>query len=347
MDNPDLILEIDGASQGNPGPAGAGIVIRDASGRIVDEIGQFLGVLTNNQAEYQALLRGLREVAKLGARRVQIKSDSELLVRQMTGIYKVKDQKLLPLVQQARVLMRDRLVGFTHVDRSLNWQADALATRAVNQARQAKAGAAPAASAPQKQPTPAPAAPQQDQAPRKKAPASRKAAAGKHPAPGKSSVPAPEPSLALHSLANTADTQEETQVSAGGVVTRKEGGQVRICLIAKKGKTIWALPKGRVDPGETPEQTAVREVYEETGLVAEVKGLVDQIDYHFFWRETETLYHKVVYFYLMNPVGGELKPRDPEAELARWFPLGEASRKLTYLNEKEVVRKAQKLLEAR
>lgn len=313
----DLTLEIDGASQGNPGPAGLGVVVRDHSGHVIDEINEFLGHLTNNQAEYQALLRGLREVVKRGAQKVLVKSDSELLVRQMLGIYKVKDAKLQPLVQEARRLMAGRKVDFTHVERARNRKADSLATRAIDQV--VKPSAPAPASAPASASTPAPAP---------EAPAS---------APGYTRIEDDSDSIPSH---------EEEQISAGGVVYRKEGTQFKICLIAKKKQRVWALPKGRVDPGETPEQTAVREVHEETGLLTEVKGLVDQIDYHFYWRENETLYHKMVYFYLMAPVGGELSPNDPEADLARWFSVGDAYRQLTYLNEKEILRKAQRLLEA-
>jgi 8-oxo-dGTP diphosphatase len=140
------------------------------------------------------------------------------------------------------------------------------------------------------------------------------------------------------------DRKEEIQMSAGGVLYRKDGNAIKVCLIAKKGKRVWALPKGRVDPGETPEVTAQREVLEETGHFARVADKIDAIDYYFFWKDTNTLYHKVVYFYLMPLETEGLVPKDSEADAVAWFTLGDAYRKLTYLNEKEIIRQAQRIL---
>lgn len=130
------------------------------------------------------------------------------------------------------------------------------------------------------------------------------------------------------------------QHSAGGVVYRRDGQHYKICLIAKKHKSVWALPKGRVDPGETPEETAIREVGEETGHLARIQTLLDQIQYFFYWKENNTFYHKYVYFFLM-PLAEENKfNRDQEADAVRWVTPGEAYRMVTYLNEKEIIRKA-------
>jgi 8-oxo-dGTP pyrophosphatase MutT (NUDIX family)/ribonuclease HI len=136
------------------------------------------------------------------------------------------------------------------------------------------------------------------------------------------------------------------QHSAGGVVYRKEGSKYKICIIAKKNKSIWALPKGRVAEGETPEETAVREVGEETGHRAEIKLKIDEIQYFFYWRENNTFYHKFVYFYLMPLVEENAVQKDLEADAVKWVTPGEAYSMLTYINEKEVMRKARTIFDA-
>lgn len=136
------------------------------------------------------------------------------------------------------------------------------------------------------------------------------------------------------------NVSEAEQHSAGGVVFKKEEGGVKICLITKKKGAVWALPKGRVSEGETFEETAVREVREETGHLAEVNVKLDEIEYYFYWNENNTFYHKSVKFYLMPLKAENVGPRDHEAETVIWATPEEAYRKLTYLNEKEVLRKA-------
>lgn len=123
---------IDGASRGNPGHAAIGVVLlRD--GEVVGEVAQRIGITTNNAAEYWALLRGLEEAQKVGARRVRVQSDSELLVRQLRGQYKVRSPHLVPLHQEAlRRLRAFEEVAVVHVPRERNAQADALANRALD-----------------------------------------------------------------------------------------------------------------------------------------------------------------------------------------------------------------------
>ena len=98
----ELTIYTDGASRGNPGHAGAGVVICDEAGNVVQEIADYLGQRTNNVAEYEALLRALSAARSLGARRLRVISDSELMVRQMNGTYRVKNEGLLPLFKRAR-----------------------------------------------------------------------------------------------------------------------------------------------------------------------------------------------------------------------------------------------------
>jgi len=132
-----VVVAIDGASRGNPGPAAIGVaVLRD--GRPVREIAEVIGVATNNVAEYRAFLRALAEAAALGARSVRVQSDSELLVRQLSGQYRVRSAQLLPLHRMALARRREfDEVSVVHVPREQNRAADALANRALDEAASA------------------------------------------------------------------------------------------------------------------------------------------------------------------------------------------------------------------
>jgi ribonuclease HI len=131
---PVLILRTDGASRGNPGHAAAGIVIEDEAGAVIDSAGEYLGIMTNNQAEYRALLLGLTHASVLHPARLIVRMDSELVVKQMQGKYQVKSPDLAPLHQQARALAREfAAIAFEHVRRGLNARADALANRALDE----------------------------------------------------------------------------------------------------------------------------------------------------------------------------------------------------------------------
>lgn len=132
----ELIAFCDGASQGNPGPAGIGVVLADASGRILVEASDSIGRATNNQAEYRALIRALELALGIGASRLQVHMDSELVVLQMQGIYRVRNAKLRPLWEQATALARRfEHIEFTAVPRELNYRADLLASRAATASR--------------------------------------------------------------------------------------------------------------------------------------------------------------------------------------------------------------------
>lgn len=128
-----LILRTDGASRGNPGAAAAGIVIEREDGEVLMSLGKYLGEMPNNQAEYRALILGLRTVAEMCPAAVSVYMDSELVVRQMTGVYQVRDAVLQQLYQEARTLVRSLpQVTFTHVRRAQNAAADHLANQALN-----------------------------------------------------------------------------------------------------------------------------------------------------------------------------------------------------------------------
>jgi ribonuclease HI len=98
---PKLVVHVDGGARGNPGPAAIGVVVSDPEGEVVDEVAERIGVATNNVAEYRALLLGLERAASLGAREVELVNDSELVARQINGVYKVKHPAMRPLYQQA------------------------------------------------------------------------------------------------------------------------------------------------------------------------------------------------------------------------------------------------------
>ncbi|MGE3807279.1 MAG: ribonuclease HI family protein [Gemmataceae bacterium] len=131
-DKPDLKIHIDGAARGNPGPAAYGIVLaRD--GQPTLEEGGCLGSTTNNVAEYTALVRALQHARNLGARRLLIHSDSELMVKQMNGAYKVKNEQLKKLYEQAQDMLDDfEDVVIRHVRREYNSDADRLCNEALD-----------------------------------------------------------------------------------------------------------------------------------------------------------------------------------------------------------------------
>ena len=129
-----LTIRSDGASLGNPGPAAIGVVVEDESGAAVSEIWRRIGETTNNRAEYLALIAGLEQAAKLGADVLDIKLDSQLIVRQLNGEYRSKE--LTPLYQQTlRLLERFKSYTIEHVPRRENRMADALAKRALRSRR--------------------------------------------------------------------------------------------------------------------------------------------------------------------------------------------------------------------
>jgi ribonuclease HI len=127
-----VTLYVDGSCKGNPGEGGAGVVIKDEQGRTVSHVKRYLGSVTNNIAEYQALILGLQEAQRLGSKEVEIYLDSELVVKQINGLYRVRDSKLKTLEGEVR-----RLLGhfarwvMRHIPREENREADRLAREAV------------------------------------------------------------------------------------------------------------------------------------------------------------------------------------------------------------------------
>lgn len=137
----------------------------------------------------------------------------------------------------------------------------------------------------------------------------------------------------------------KNQFSAGGVVYRKKNNRIQVAVCLKSGKeNVWCLPKGLVEKGESPEETAGREVREETGLIGEIEAELGYLEYWYYWKPEETKYHKKVIFYLMRYAGGDIGDHDWEVAEVRWLSPDEAVSKLSYKSEKEIVEKAVRLL---
>jgi len=137
------------------------------------------------------------------------------------------------------------------------------------------------------------------------------------------------------------------QISAGGVAFRRTDSKPEIAIVSVKPKLRWQLPKGIVDPGESPQVTAVREVREEAGVAADLIKLIETIEY--WYRSVKNgqpvRYHKFVHFYLMQYRSGEVSDHDHEVEEARWVSFEEALEILDFKSEREVVEKAREMIE--
>jgi ribonuclease HI len=130
-----LIINTDGGARGNPGPAGIGLVIKNEAGELLYSHGAYIGETTNNVAEYSALVKALEEALNLGATDVKIQMDSELIVKQMTGIYKIKQPGLQELAAKAVALLKKfKSHTFVHVRREYNSEADAMVNQALDAA---------------------------------------------------------------------------------------------------------------------------------------------------------------------------------------------------------------------
>jgi ribonuclease HI len=128
-----LIVSCDGAARGNPGPAGAGSQLTTPDGEVVAEIAEGLGETTNNVAEYTAVILGLARARELGATDVLLRSDSQLLINQLNGAFKVKAEHLLPLYRKVRQLASGfGRIRFEHIPRERNTEADRLANLGVD-----------------------------------------------------------------------------------------------------------------------------------------------------------------------------------------------------------------------
>jgi len=151
--------------------------------------------------------------------------------------------------------------------------------------------------------------------------------------------------------ANPSTTKVETldQISAGGVAFRWQDSNVEIAIVCVRPKLRWQLPKGIVDPGESPGMTAVREVREEAGIETELIKLIETIEY--WYRSVKNgkpvRFHKFVHFYLLEYTGGDVLNHDHEVEESRWVSFENAIEMLAFESEREVVVKAQEVITAK
>jgi ribonuclease HI len=128
-----FIINADGAARGNPGPAAIGAIIKDETGNTAGRISRPIGITTNNQAEYRAIIAALEKAISLGARQVMVKSDSELVVNQINGRYKIKNTALWPLyLKVVELIGKLESFSITGIPREKNTEADALANRALD-----------------------------------------------------------------------------------------------------------------------------------------------------------------------------------------------------------------------
>lgn len=126
------------------------------------------------------------------------------------------------------------------------------------------------------------------------------------------------------------------EFSAGGVCVRRNDGRDHVAAIQVKGGKVMALPKGNIDPGETPDQTARREVREEAGVDGEVVGKLGDVEY-WYVRRNGTRVFKTVSFYLLRYLSGDVDDHDHEVDSAQWVPLDDAEELLQYKGEKQMV----------
>lgn len=136
----------------------------------------------------------------------------------------------------------------------------------------------------------------------------------------------------------TSNRPTREAMSAGGVVYREENDGLLFALCGRTRTGTWNLPKGTPDAGETIQETALREVREETGLEVEIEAELGHIEY-WFTREAQT-YHKLVHFFLMGERGGSFDDHDPEFDVVEWFSAAQALRSLTFETESGVLRRA-------
>ena len=138
------------------------------------------------------------------------------------------------------------------------------------------------------------------------------------------------------------NTNTENHLSCGGVVFKNEDNEIQIviCGRQREGEWLWGLPKGTPNPHETNKETAIREVTEETGLQVSAKTLIGSINYSFVRASDQVLCHKIVYFYLMETIGGSFEDHDHEFDEVKWVGATECLQVLTHQNEINMVNQA-------
>ena len=137
------------------------------------------------------------------------------------------------------------------------------------------------------------------------------------------------------------------EISAGCVVYRKNGVEAEVALIQPRDREAWSLPKGLIEQGETPENAALREVREETGLLGDIVERIDTIKYSYNarWEKPPIRVFKIVTFYLLRTTGGDVSLHDKEVDRVEWFPIDYAVAHATYPQEREILKKAKSLIQ--
>ncbi|MBI3615969.1 MAG: NUDIX hydrolase [Candidatus Omnitrophica bacterium] len=134
------------------------------------------------------------------------------------------------------------------------------------------------------------------------------------------------------------------QFSSGGIVFRKTGAGLRVALISREGGKIWCLPKGLIEKGESVQETALREVREETGLIGKIVRKLGDVSYWYVSDEEGTKFFKKVSFFLLKHQGGNTRHHDFEVDEVAWMPVEKALRKLTYESERRLMLRAKRLV---
>lgn len=135
------------------------------------------------------------------------------------------------------------------------------------------------------------------------------------------------------------------KISSGGVIFRKSGDRIEVALIMARGKKAWSLPKGLIDKNETPEETALREVREESGLHGEIVEKIGHISYWYSLDEERIKVHKMVHFFLLKYIKGDTRDHDHEVDEVRWFAIDDAIETLSYRSEQQMAQKAKIMIE--